>query len=85
VLNILTEHDFQDAFKNGKSSGDGAYALKGSTSGVMVARRPRVGFGRDGSTSPGNYGCLTVTYEIRTARRLPFHHSLFDDAYAWNM
>jgi hypothetical protein len=25
VLNSLTEHDFQDAFKNGRSAGDGVY------------------------------------------------------------
>jgi hypothetical protein len=25
VLNTLTEHDFQDAFKNGRSAGNGAY------------------------------------------------------------
>jgi hypothetical protein len=30
VLNTLTEHDFQDAIKNGRSAGNGAYALKGS-------------------------------------------------------
>jgi hypothetical protein len=32
VLNTLTEHDFQDAFKNGRSSGNGAYTQKGTTS-----------------------------------------------------
>jgi hypothetical protein len=26
VLNTLTEHDFQDAFENGRSAGNGAYA-----------------------------------------------------------
>jgi hypothetical protein len=25
VLNIVTEHDFQDVFKNGRSAGNGAY------------------------------------------------------------
>jgi hypothetical protein len=44
VLNILTKHDFQDAFKNGRSFGNGAYARKGSTSRVMVAGRPKVSF-----------------------------------------
>jgi hypothetical protein len=34
VLNSLTEHDFQDAFKNGRSAGNGAYARKGTTSRV---------------------------------------------------
>jgi hypothetical protein len=32
VLNTLTEHDFEDAFKNGRSAGNGAYARKGTTS-----------------------------------------------------
>jgi hypothetical protein len=41
VLNSLTEHDFQDAFY-GRSVGNGAYAQKGTTSRVMVARRPKV-------------------------------------------
>jgi hypothetical protein len=44
VLNTLTEHDFQDAFQNGRSAGNGAYALKGTTSRVMVASRPKVSF-----------------------------------------
>jgi hypothetical protein len=26
VLNTLTEHDFQDALKNGRSAGNGSYA-----------------------------------------------------------
>jgi hypothetical protein len=30
VLNTLTEHDFQDAFKNGRGAGNGTYAWKGS-------------------------------------------------------
>jgi hypothetical protein len=34
VLNSLTEHDFQDAFKNGRSAGNGAYVWKGTSSGV---------------------------------------------------
>jgi hypothetical protein len=44
VLNILTEHNFQDAFKNGRSAGNGACAWKGTTSRVMVASRPKVSF-----------------------------------------
>jgi hypothetical protein len=31
VLNSLTEHDFQDAFKGGRSTGNGAYTWKGTT------------------------------------------------------
>jgi hypothetical protein len=38
VLNTLTEHDFQDAFKKGRSSGNGAYACKGTTSRVIPCR-----------------------------------------------
>jgi hypothetical protein len=44
VLNTLTEHDFQDAFKNGRSAGNGAYARKGTSSRVMVASRPKISF-----------------------------------------
>jgi hypothetical protein len=44
VLNTLTEQDFQDAYKNGRSAGNGAYARKGTTSRVMVASRPKVSF-----------------------------------------
>jgi hypothetical protein len=55
VLNALTEHNFQDAFKNGRSTGNGAL-WKGTTLRVMVASRPEVSFLPDGSTSPRNYG-----------------------------
>jgi hypothetical protein len=44
VLNTITEHDFQDEFKNGRSSGNGSYAQKGTTSRVMVASRPKIIF-----------------------------------------
>jgi hypothetical protein len=40
VLNSLTEHDFQDAFKNGRSAGNGAYSLKGTTLRLMMAIGP---------------------------------------------
>jgi hypothetical protein len=43
LLNILTERDFQDAFKSGRSTGNGAYMQKGTTSRVMVAIRLKVG------------------------------------------
>jgi hypothetical protein len=43
VLNSLTELGFQDAFKNGRSSGNGAYGRKGTTSRVTMASRPEVG------------------------------------------
>jgi hypothetical protein len=42
VLNILTEHDIQTAFKYGRSAGDGAYERKGTTS--RVVSRPKVSF-----------------------------------------
>jgi hypothetical protein len=60
VLNSLTEHDFQDAFKNCRSSGNGKYTRKGTTSRVMVVSRPKVNFWPDGCTSFENYGCLFV-------------------------
>jgi hypothetical protein len=44
VLNTLTEHDFQDAFKNCRSSGNDAYAWNEATLKVMVASRPKVSF-----------------------------------------
>jgi hypothetical protein len=57
VLNTLTEHDFQEAFKkNGRSIENGAYARKGTASRVMVAIRPKVSFRPVGSTNSGNYG-----------------------------
>jgi hypothetical protein len=52
----LTEHDFQDALKNGRSSGNGAYTRKETTSRVMVASSPKVTFWPQGRTSPVNYG-----------------------------
>jgi hypothetical protein len=55
VLNTLTEHDFQNAFKNGRITGNSAYMR---TLTVMAASRPKVSFLLDVSTSPGNYGCL---------------------------
>jgi hypothetical protein len=57
VLYILTDHDFQDAFKNGKSAGNGAYSWKGTTSRVVVVgNRPKVSFWSDDSASLENYG-----------------------------
>jgi hypothetical protein len=43
-LNILREHGFQDALKNGRSSGNNAYSWTGTYSKVMVASRPKVNF-----------------------------------------
>jgi hypothetical protein len=41
LRNTLTEHNFHDAFKEGRSTENGAYALKGScTSRMMMASRP---------------------------------------------
>jgi hypothetical protein len=39
MLNILTEHDFHDAFKNRRIAGYRAYSQKRTTSRVLVARR----------------------------------------------
>jgi hypothetical protein len=44
VLNPLPEFNFQDAFKNDRSAGNGAYGRKGTTSRVMVARMPKISF-----------------------------------------
>jgi hypothetical protein len=60
VLNTLTEHDFQDAFKKSQEHWDGTYMWKGAASRVMVGSGPKVSFWQDGSTSPGNYGWLLV-------------------------
>jgi hypothetical protein len=56
MLYILIEHDFQDAFKNGRSTGNDVYMQKGTTSRVMEASRLKVSSRPDGCTSPGNYG-----------------------------
>jgi hypothetical protein len=70
VLNNLTKHDFQDAFKNDRSTGNGAYARKGVTLRVMVASRPKVTFSPDYSTSPRLNGILSF-YNSRTAGEHP--------------
>jgi hypothetical protein len=44
VLNILTENDFQDAFKNGRRAGNGEYARVKTPSRMMVASRPKISF-----------------------------------------
>jgi hypothetical protein len=44
VLNILTEHYFQDALKNGRSILNSAHARKGAISRVMVASRHNISF-----------------------------------------
>jgi hypothetical protein len=38
VPNTLTEHDSQDAFINGRRTGNSAYVRKGTTLRVMVAK-----------------------------------------------
>jgi hypothetical protein len=44
VLDTLTKHDFHDAFKNTRNTGNDAYMQKGTTSRVMVASRHKVSF-----------------------------------------
>jgi hypothetical protein len=44
VLNTLTEPDFQDAFKNDISAGNGEYGRKGTASRVIVVRELKVSF-----------------------------------------
>jgi hypothetical protein len=51
VLNTLTE-DFQDAFKNGRSVGNGANVQEGTASRVMVASRPKATFDKTAATIP---------------------------------
>jgi hypothetical protein len=43
-LNTLTEHDFQEAFKNVRTVGNGAYARNGTTSRVMATNKPKATF-----------------------------------------
>jgi hypothetical protein len=42
VLNTLIEHNIQDAFKHGRTTGNSTYTWKGNTLRVMVASRPKV-------------------------------------------
>jgi hypothetical protein len=65
--NALTEHGFQDAFKNSRSTGNGACSRKGTTS-KIVASGPEVSFLQDGSTSPRNYGWLVVLKRSKVAQ-----------------
>jgi hypothetical protein len=58
MLNTLTEHDFQDAFKKWQKLW--GWCAEGPTLREMVANNPKVSFWPDGSTSPGNYGWLFV-------------------------
>jgi hypothetical protein len=44
VLNALTENDFQDAFKKGRSAENSANMRKRNTLRVMMASRPKVSF-----------------------------------------
>jgi hypothetical protein len=44
VLNTLTEHHFQNVFKNGRSAGNRAHMLKRTTSRVMVTSRHKDSF-----------------------------------------
>jgi hypothetical protein len=38
VLNNLTEHNFQDAFKKWRSVGNGAYTWKGTSRAIVASR-----------------------------------------------
>jgi hypothetical protein len=44
VLNILTEHDFQDALKNSRSAGYCAYSCKGTFLSLLITTMPKVSF-----------------------------------------
>jgi hypothetical protein len=67
--NTRREHDFQDAFKNGRSAGNGAYALKRTTSREMVASRPKVSFDQVVTPDGSLYYILWV-FENRVLRRI---------------
>jgi hypothetical protein len=59
VLNTLTGHGFQDAFKQWQKRWKRCIARKGTTTRVMVASRLKVSFLRDGSRA-GNCGWLFI-------------------------
>jgi hypothetical protein len=50
VLNTLTVHDFQDAFKKWQNRWERCIRTDGSTTRVMVASRPKINF--DQMTAP---------------------------------
>jgi hypothetical protein len=64
VMNTLTEHNFQDAFKNGRSDGNGECEQRGTTMRMRVVCRPNAStrIWSDGNTSPGNYGLFFVGF-----------------------
>jgi hypothetical protein len=57
VLNSLTEHDFQDAFKKMAEALGTAHSPE---SGAVVVSKPKVNFSPEANTSPRNYGYLFV-------------------------
>jgi hypothetical protein len=59
MLITLTEHNFQEAFKNGRSIVSGPYVWKWTTWKVKVVTRPKVSFGPDESNSPRKYSDRT--------------------------
>jgi hypothetical protein len=64
---VTVEHDFQDAFKNGRSAGNGAYARKDTTSRVMLASKPKVD--QVGEPVPGIMdGSLCTALELKRPR-----------------
>jgi hypothetical protein len=67
VLNTLTEHVFQDALKNGRSAGNGAYARKGTISRVMVASRLKVSFYHRAASVPK---IIDVSLYMRTIPKI---------------
>jgi hypothetical protein len=52
VLNSLSEHELQDAFKNGRHVGTAAYARKRPTSRVMMASRPKINSDQMAAAAP---------------------------------
>jgi hypothetical protein len=63
VLNTLTEHDFQNAFKNDRSAGNGTYAQKGLLGGRWWPVGPKLVLTRWQHLSR-NYGWLFVFVSV---------------------
>jgi hypothetical protein len=58
LLNTLTEHDFQDEFKNWQKCWEPCIPAEGNCFQGDGGRYAQVNFSPVGSTSPGNYGYL---------------------------
>jgi hypothetical protein len=57
VLNIPTEHDFQDPFKKGRNAGNGACARKRAIARGIMASMQKVCFGQMAAPVPEISDC----------------------------